>query len=210
MSGGGSGVISATTGLATSSGSVCSSGTPTVTAARTAVRSAWTSSTSTTLIRRPRLRTTVASRTGPGSGAPRKFAETARGDVAPADAPAPSRAASWAALAHSATITPPWIFGPIVQCGLRSAAYTGPAGCAGSSARRSVMACEKDAVVAEVMSAQQMCSGELQRLAQQCLSFGLGAGTGRGDLQHHMAGEATRGEQLAHLRGRLSATAGHQ
>ena len=132
MSGGGSGVITSTTGLIASSGSCCSSGTPTVTAARTAVRSDWMSSTSTTLIRRPRLRTAVTNRTGPGSGAPRKFAETARGDIVAADAAAPSRVASWAALAHRASMTPPWIFGPIVQCGFRSAAYTGPAGCAGS------------------------------------------------------------------------------
>ena len=52
---------------------------PELTTACTAVRSPWMSSTSTTLIRRPRLRIDVTSCIAPGSGAHRKLADTATG-----------------------------------------------------------------------------------------------------------------------------------
>ncbi len=79
MPGGGSGAIRSSTGFADSNGGAGCSGSPRVTTACTAVRSPWVSSTSTTLIRRPRLRIDVASRIGPGSGAHKKLPDTATG-----------------------------------------------------------------------------------------------------------------------------------
>ena len=56
---------------------------PSVTAARTAVRSPCVNSTSMRLTRRPRLRTVVTTCIGPGSGAHRKFPEMAIGWTSP-------------------------------------------------------------------------------------------------------------------------------
>ena len=85
-----------------------------VIAARTAVRPSWVSSTSINPIRRPRLRTVVVTRIGPGSGAHRKLPDTAIGSTPSACPPYSVRAA----LAHNASIAPPCTFGPIVQCSL--------------------------------------------------------------------------------------------
>src|SRR3954465_12702775 len=109
-----------------------------------------------------------------------------------------------AALAHSATITPPWTLGPIVQCSFNSPSNTGPPGPASTS-------CSAIALLNRaLMSTQQVGTGELERLNEHGFPLG-GRWRGRGGhFQHDVAGEAARGQHLAHLGGRLGAATGHQ
>ncbi len=167
-SSGGSGSISRTTGLADSSGAARCSGSPSVTTACTAARSPWMSSTSTTLIRRPRLRIEVTNRITPGSGAHRKLPETATGSTGPRPASSPSACAVRAALAHKASMAPPCTLGPMVQCLFNSPSKTRLTPSASIS--RSAIALVNNGVmnvcsflrVPLGVSAQQVCAGELQ------------------------------------------------
>ena len=109
-------------------------------------------------MRRPRLRIEVTSRTGAGSGAHKKLADTATGcKTGPAASPAH---VVRAALAHSASIAPPWTLGPMVQRLSSSPSYT-----PGSTSRR-VIAVVNNAVMFSWVSAHEVRAGELQRLGQ--------------------------------------------
>src|SRR5436190_20691638 len=202
--GGGSGCISGMTGLTDNSGGTWCSGSASVTAARTAVRSPCLSSTSMRLTRRPRLRTVVITRIGPGSGAHRKLPLTAMGST-------PSACSMRAAFAHSASIAPPWTFGPMVQCSFSSPSYTpSPAGVSAMASVNKVEFMSRCPPGTFTASAQQVGPGELQRFLQQRFAFGSRAHARCGHLEDHMPRKVAGGQRLADLNGGLGAAARDQ